>query len=431
MNTTLSPSKSLKKDTKGILLNASILIMICLACLVGMTVIMPLELIADEVVHVLQVMLFLAGQYYLGPITTVPPGYHTIITGISTALDIHYLTGFRIIHSVLSLSAVGFAWWYWQLTRPSYPLIQSLQLLATPLLWPFYWTMYADLTSAAIVITGLLLTQQRKYGWAAAIGLLSLCFRQHNVFWIVLNLVLALDQEGFLSSLYKELTSPLKKKWGLIRDLFINAFRSTWVFLIPLFAFIIFVILNHGIAVGDRTNQTFGGLYPIQLFGFVLVLWILLLPLHIANLPKIIRLLLNKPVWIPALAILLLVFLFTYTISHPHNFRSDYFLRNWFLYQVKDMFKYQLYAYLAIAWSLLSLAVTPFRQKTQYWLYPISTLALLPVWLIEQRYYIVPFILFMLFRVPQARGIEIVILIWSILLSIPLTIGFTSMKFFL
>lgn len=125
MNTTLSPSKSLKKDSKGILLSASILIMICFACLLGMTVIMPLELIADEVVHVLQVMLFLAGQYYLGPITTVPPGYHAILTGISAALDIHYLTGFRIIHSILSLSAVGLAWWYWQLTRPSFPLFKA------------------------------------------------------------------------------------------------------------------------------------------------------------------------------------------------------------------------------------------------------------------------------------------------------------------
>ena len=163
----------------------------------------------------------------------------------------------------------------------------------------------------------------------------------------------------------------------------------------------------------------------------MLVAWLLLLPLHIANLPKIMRLLYEKPIWIPTLAILLLIFLATFTISHPHNFRSDYFLRNWFLYQLKDMFKYQLYAYLAIAWSILSFAVTPFRQKYQYWLYPISALALLPVWLIEQRYYIVPFVLFMLFRVPQARWTEVSLLLWSILLSIPLTIGFTSMKFFL
>ena len=92
--------------------------------------------------------------------------------------------------------------------------------------------------------------------------------------------------------------------WQSIKVLIRNALQTTWVFFVPLIAFVLFVILNHGIAVGDRTNQTFGGLYPIQLFGFILVLWILLLTLHIANLPKIIQLLFNKPVWIPVLAIL-------------------------------------------------------------------------------------------------------------------------------
>lgn len=413
------------------LVSGATLFLVMLACLIGMTKLMPLDLIADEVVHVLQVMLFLAHQYYLGPITTVPPGYHVIITAISSALDIHYLTGFRIIHSILSLSAVGLAWWYWQITRPSFPLIQSLQLLATPLLWPFYWTMYADLTSTAIVITGLILTIQKKYKWAAAIGLLSLCFRQHNVFWVLFYWVIALDQGGIWNTVYQEFKSHKNHSYISLFEACKKDLLKTGVFIFPLIAFIVFVILNHGIAVGDRTNQTFGGLYPIQLFGFMLVAWLLLLPLHIANLPKIMRLLYEKPIWIPTLAILLLIFLATFTISHPHNFRSDYFLRNWFLYQLKDMFKYQLYAYLAIAWSILSFAVTSFRQKYQYWLYPISALALLPVWLIEQRYYIVPFVLFMLFRVPQARWTEVSLLLWSILLSIPLTIGFTSMKFFL
>lgn len=431
MKTTHSKTENTQYAGLNVWVSAFLLVAIVASCLIGMSILMPLELIADEVVHVLQVMLFLANQYYLGPITTVPPGYHTIIAAICSILDIHYLTGFRIIHSMLSLISIGLAWWYWQITRPSFPLIQTLQLLATPLLWPFYWTMYADLTSAAIVISGLMLTQKRQYFWAATIGLLSLGFRQHNVFWVALNLVLALDQEGFWSSLNQEIKKGFSLNWQSIKALIRNVLQKTWVFFVPLIAFVVFVILNHGIAVGDRTNQTFGGLYPIQLFGFILVLWILLLPLHVANLPKIIQLLINKPAWIPVLAILLLVFLATFTISHPHNFRSDYFLRNWFLYQLKDMFKYQLYAYVAIAWSLLSVAVTPFRSRAQYWLYPLSALALLPVWLIEQRYYIIPFILFMLFRLPQKSWVELMILAWSILLSIPLTIGFTSMKFFL
>ena len=95
------------------------------------------------------------------------------------------------------------------------------------------------------------------------------------------------------------------------------------------------------------------------------------------------HLLLRQPAWIPVLCILFLIFITTFTITHPHNFRSDYFLRNWFLYHLKDMFKYQVYAFVGITWALLSLAVTPFRERAHYWLYPITALALLPVWLLS------------------------------------------------
>ena len=411
-------------------LSALALTSIAVFCLVGMSYLMPMELIADEAVHVLQVMLFLAHQFYLGPLTTVPPGYHTIVAAICELLDIHSLSGFRIVHALISLSCLGLLWRYLHRTAPSYPLIQSLQLLATPLLWPFYWTIYADLTSVTILVIGLLCVQQRSYSWAAAIGFLSLFFRQHNVFWISLYWTLALAQEGFWHSLLLWLRSnPSKRK--RVTHLFSQDVCATIVFAVPLLAFIIFIALNNGIAVGDRTYQTFGGLYPLQLFGFVLVLWILLLPLHIANLPKIVHLLLRQPGWIPVLSILFLIFIVTFTINHPHNFRSDYFLRNWLLHHLKDMFKYQVYAFVGITWALLSLAVTPFRAQAQYWLYPITALALLPVWLIEQRYYIMPFVLFMLFRIPGPCWLEISLLAWSILLSIPLTFGFISMKIFL
>ena len=421
----LAPLKS-----SGTWRSALALASIALLCLVGMSYLMPLELIADETYHLLQVMLFLAHQFYLGPSLSVPPGYHALVATISALLDIHFLSGFRIIHALLSLSCLGLTWWYWLRTAPSFPLIQSLQLLATPLLWPFYWTMYADLTSVAILLTGLLCVLERRYRWAAAIGLLSLLFRQHNVFWLGFYWALALAQEGFWHNLMLWLRSPAQKRAGLAH-LFSPGARTTIVFAIPLAAFIVFIILNNGIAVGDRSNQTFGGLYPLQLFGFFLVLWILLLPLHIANLPKIVHLLLRQPAWIPVLCILFLIFITTFSITHPHNFRSDYFLRNWFLYHLKDMFKYQVYAFVGITWALLSLAVTPFRERAQYWLYPITALALLPVWLIEQRYYIMPFVLFMLFRIPGPRWLEISLLAWSILLSIPLTFGFTSMKVFI
>jgi hypothetical protein len=75
--------------------------------------------------------------------------------------------------------------------------------------------------------------------------------------------------------------------------------------------------------------------------------------------------------------------------------------------------------------------VSPLRSSTYYWLFPISLLALLPVSLVEQRYYIVPFSLWMLFRVPQKMWIEIILLGWFMLISAVLTRGIIKMQFFL
>jgi hypothetical protein len=121
----------------------------------------------------------------------------------------------------------------------------------------------------------------------------------------------------------------------------------------------------------------------------------------------------------------------TFKIVHPHNFPSDYFLRNWLLYFLDGHFRYKVAAFGLIALSLLSLIVTPLRGRANYWLYPVTVLALLPVSLIEQRYYIVPFTLLMLFRQPKSFATELTLLAWFVILSTGITYGMATMKFFI
>jgi len=120
-----------------------------------------------------------------------------------------------------------------------------------------------------------------------------------------------------------------------------------------------------------------------------------------------------------------------FNLTLPNNFPSDYFIRNWFLFKMKDSFRLRVLLYIPIVWTFLSLCVIRLKSSEQYWLYPVTILSIMPISLLEQRYFIVPFALLMLFRKPQELIVESSLLLWCMLMSIPLTWGIITMKYFL
>ena len=183
--------------------------------------------------------------------------------------------------------------------------------------------------------------------------------------------------------------------------------------------------------MGNKDLHQASGLYPTQVFFSLLVFWLVLLPIHINNLGSIFALLKVRPWLVLLLAALGVAYYLSFDISHPYNFPSDYFIRNWVLYKLKDHQYWRLIAFIPMSWALLSLMVTCLEKRSYYWLYPITLVSLLPVHLIEQRYYIIPLVLFMLFRVPMRKNWEYFLLLWTIFLSTLVTYGVASMKIFL
>ena len=392
---------------------------------------LPLEPIADEMFHLAQILLFKSSKYMVIQELTVPPAYHLVVAEIAKIFGVDTFSGVRLVSGLCSFFAIVMSYFYLLRAQPSYPLIGSLQLLSAPLLCPFFWLLYTDISSLGVTLLSLVLLIDRRYLMCALVCGVSLLFRQHNIFWVVLVFFMALGQLQIWAHLkgnFAERNKPWAHNlYGLLRVIFYRI----WPFLIPLSGFAIFIFLNEGVALGDRQNQKFSGIYPLQIFLFLLVMGFVLLPLHISNLPKIITLL-KKNYWIIlGLIILGVVFLKTFKITHPHNFPSEYFLRNWFLYYLDGHFHLKLLAYALIAYTMLSLMVTQLRQKSDYWLYPLIFIALLPVSLIEQRYYIVPFCLFMLFRRPLSLRFEILLLLWFVICSLYLMRGIVSLMFFL
>jgi len=70
------------------------------------------------------------------------------------------------------------------------------------------------------------------------------------------------------------------------------------------------------------------------------------------------------------------------------------------------------------------------REKKYYLMYLFAVLFVLPSWLIEPRYYIVPFSLYLLLRVEEKARDEWFLLGWEVLLAVGILVGTTSKLLF-
>jgi alpha-1,2-glucosyltransferase len=408
-----------------------ILLSVGLVMIVLMSMILPLEMIADELYHLSQIMLFKSSNYLIIPELTMPPTYHLAVGELAKVFGVDSFPGIRIVSASISYMAVILVWIYLNIEKSSLPFLQSLQILFSPLLWPVYWVLYTDIPSLIAILLSLIFLVQQRYIVSAVFCLISLCFRQHNIFWVLLLWLIAIDQSGCWIKLLKVFEKSHTAFFQKMIDAVCHCLASTSIYLLPIICFIMFMYVNDGIALGDRQSQTFGGLYPLQIFSCLFVLGLVLLPLHISNIFQIICTLRRHYWLIILIGALFIFYMKTFKIVHPHNFPSDYFLRNWLLYFLDGHFRYKVAAFGLIALALLSLIVTPLRSNASYWLYPVTILSLMPVSLIEQRYYIVPYTLLMLFRKPKGLPTEISLLIWFAILSLAITYGMVTMRFFI
>ena len=407
-----------------------LLVSICLMVLIALFIlaILPKQPIADELIHLPQIMTFISGSTVLSGIVAMPPGFHYTIATVAGALNLHELNQLRAINTLITLICPILFGLYIYADKGRLELMRSAQLMIAPIIWPFFFLLYTDLSSLLLILIGLLLVQQRRFVPAALVCTLSLAFRQNNIFWVLLLWLIAM-----VPSVYSRIQSGHASPRHLhLLNVVRDGVKKTAVFIFPVVAFLIFVYLNGGVAMGNKDLHHTSGIYPTQIFFFLLVFWFVLLPLHIRNLPKIYTLLQKHLFFlIGAIGLLALIYLVNFDISHPYNFRSDYFIRNWLLYKLNDNLLWRVLAFIPMVWALISLATTKLLHPKYYWLYPITLLSLLPVHLIEQRYYIIPLALFLLFRIPTSKFWEATLLAWEIILSVLVTYGIASLKIFL
>lgn len=394
-----------------------IIALIIISSLVSFTLISKQKsMLSDEPHNRLVIEGFVKNNYQNQGILTQTPGYHLFVAFIIKLTKMNNLIFMRFVSVIIGLFSALVVFNISKIINKKSPRIKTLQFFFFPIIFPFFFLVYSDTLSLLLILMALYCLLLKKYKLSGIFGILGTTVRQNNIIWLVFFCLYILFDK------YPTLINIKQKK---INFQFLKQYlHDIWMFIVGFILFITFVILNKGVTMGDKS------MHPISFhmgnIYFVLFLFfIFFLPLNISNFKKIIELIKKKK---SIIFLIILIFIFsisTFVNNHPYNASGGVFwkfLRNRTLFYVTSTSLTKIFFFLTVIYSILSLWVTKLNKKVYYLVYPISFLFLSPSWLIEQRYYFIPFALFILFKEEKSKLIEY--------LTITIFIGLTAYLFY-
>ncbi|XP_047353615.1 putative Dol-P-Glc:Glc(2)Man(9)GlcNAc(2)-PP-Dol alpha-1,2-glucosyltransferase isoform X2 [Vespa velutina] len=284
-----------------------------------------------------------------------------------------------------------------------------------PPLFFWFFLYYTDVVSVNIVLLMLLLHFRTYYKISAFVGLLSILVRQTNVIWVIF-----LAMERIVDLLNQHMQKPitstaintpihLKLLWKSIMDkvnngkiAFIKFFIEISINLFPYIMvgviFLIFLIWNGGIVVGDRTAHV-PVIHISQLFYFSLFIFSFLWPYMIPHYLKFFQNIQDH--WILSSLIFALITIIVHcnTLVHPYvladNRHYTFYIWN------KFMGKYVIFKYILIPVYCFTIystlyGISHIRFATQINFIFCTVIVLIPQLLLEPRYFIIPYIFYRL-----------------------------------
>ena len=367
---------------------------------------------ADESIHFEQIISILQGNPFPNSCPYLPGYYWTI------AFFAHFFHNFdgsalRLWTTILSFFCLTtFFFLAKEIDKPAANQ-KSLTFLFFPILCPFFLLLYTDVYSMMFVLLSLFFALKRHLWLSGIFGILSLIVRQDNIIWLAFIAGLA-----YFESYYPEYRWQDIKRW----------LPKFSVFFLAAILFVAFVLWNKGLVVGDRQDHPFT-LSCGNFFFTPFLFFFLFLPMNLANGRKILSFLKRYKIMIPILIELFLVYLFFFEVRHPFN-RLGRWIHNLLLMQMDKNLLNQTLSFLVIAYSILSICVTPLRRKSFYLLYPCSILFLLLHPVIEVRYTFIIFSLFILFKEKESERITLFTLATYVVPLLCLLISILDNSFF-
>lgn len=372
----------------------------------------------DELYHYAQIHLFRHGESrILDRYLTTIPGFHAAVAGAMAALGLDSPGAARAINAGFGLlAAAGFH----ALRRRLWPGTESIataQFVALPILAPLFFLVYTDVLALALILWATVAALSGRHAWAGLALLGVVLVRQNDVVWAAFVLVLV-AWPILLES----------RRGGALRPLL-----DLWPYLLPLATFCSFWAWNGSISL-SREQAAF---HPLTLrLGnpyFALLLGAALLPLQVfSGLGRFAVAVRARPwlLWAPLAGFVL--FVVGFHADNPYNAALPAHLpRNALLLKLDADPAWRVAAGLAMVLAACGLGSVALRPRGAALLYPFAALFLAASWLIEQRYAIVPLVLWLAFREQRGRLQEHATLALWLILAVCVMAGVLSGRYFI
>ncbi|XP_078535987.1 dol-P-Glc:Glc(2)Man(9)GlcNAc(2)-PP-Dol alpha-1,2-glucosyltransferase [Lissotriton helveticus] len=388
----------------------------------------------DEIFHVQQAQLYCAGRFReWDPMITTLPGLYLVSIGIVKPAA--WLLGWpasvvcsaAMLRFVNLLFSVGNLYLLYSLVcRIHYKdkgatsfkkILSAFTLSMFPVLYFFTFLYYTDAGSTFFVLFSYFMCLCGNHKTAALLSFGAVWFRQTNIIWTLFcggSLVAERVSDAWTAELKDARQAPPKGSLSeaargvqfLIKHLmkFTNlkalAFL-TWPYLVVIFTFVVFVVVNGGIVVGDRSNHEACLNVPqlFYFFAFTLAFSFPCLMLSPGRIADFIQSVWRQPVRYLLLTAACLLLVWQCTHVHKYLLADN---RHYTFYIWQRIFqKHALAKFVAVpvyvfaGWNVLD----ELKGKSVFWnLMFLACLlaATIPQKLLEFRYFILPYLIYRL-----------------------------------
>lgn len=357
-------------------------------------------LLGDEWVHWSQISRFVHGNYEVfSEYLTNVPGYHWLVTALLWPFGTDTLGATRTITALMLLVSGVVFYRIRKVLHPADAQLATAQFFFLPTMFVYGFMAYTDVPALMFLLAALLATLHQRHGISALLLIASMAMRQNHVLWIAFLAIYAAWPAVATASVADRHISAF---W---RQRLVVVLGIVWPYLLAMLCFCIYWALNGSIAYSTaQSENAHPDIRPdIGNPIFLLAITALLFPLQMAyGWIRLVRFGSGlKTLWIWLLPVIVFaLYAQLFEVHHPFNFIVERNLRNQLLQLVAAggtaWWVFGCLASFAFCGLIFQRWVVP---QGKFWL-PFALTFVAASWMIETRYTIVPFVLFLALRRP-------------------------------
>nr|CAI5847127.1 unnamed protein product [Callosobruchus analis] len=345
-------------------------------------------------------------------VTTLPGLYLTssLLLGPLGLCQLYYLRFTSLLASFVNILLIQILFTKYNPEGKWTNIGSSFTLALLPPLYLCSHLYYTDIVSLTMILLVIVMYEKDHHLCASVFGCLAVVCRQTNIIWVLFvagqfslkalyitivpkqNKCESFDMNGLIVVLKELMKNPVK----LTIHTYLRFWKSITSYLAVGVAFLIFLFINGGIVVGDRTAHE-ATIHLPQLFYFSLFCFIFLWPYFVSQALDFFNFVKVHRVLTAVFLIIALAIVHSNTLVHPYMLADN---RHYIFYIWNRFYgKYALFKYLMVPVYIFCLyIIAKIIQDSGDAIYLLMYLVcvfvvLVTQKLIEVRYYFIPYIL--------------------------------------